>query len=106
MIFVNAFSHRKVISQSPSKISQACGATKERKEFKGAARNLGSSKLSKVAKNIFGFQKPTLRKEFTRVSKNIRRFGVLIKTFNSQRKTGERTGKGGGRESLTGVFSC
>ena len=59
MIFVNAFSHRKVISQSPSKISQACGATKEREEFKGGARDLGSSKLSKVAKNIFGFQKPT-----------------------------------------------
>ena len=59
-MFVDAFSHRKVISQSPSKISQACGATKEREEFKGGARDLGSSKLSKVAKNIFGFQKPTL----------------------------------------------
>ena len=43
-------------------------------------------------------QRSPLRKEFTREWKNIRRFGVLIKTFNSQRKTGERTGKGGGRE--------
>ena len=44
-MFVDAFSHRKVISQSPSKISQACGATKERKEFKGGARDLGSTIL-------------------------------------------------------------
>ena len=57
-MLVDAFSHREVISQSASKISQAC--LKERKEFRGGARDLGSSKLSKVAKNIFGFQKPTL----------------------------------------------
>ena len=53
-MLVDAFSHREVISQSASKISQACGALKERKEFRGGARDLGSSKLSKVAKNIFG----------------------------------------------------
>jgi len=56
-MFVGAFSHRKVISQSPSKISQACLARK--KGVQRGARDLGSSKLSKVAKNIFGFQKPT-----------------------------------------------
>ena len=55
-MLVDAFSHREVISQSFSK-----GALKERKEFRGGARDLGSSKLSKVAKNIFGFQKPTHR---------------------------------------------
>ena len=62
-MLVDAFSHREVISQSSSKISQAWGALKERKEFRGGARDLGSSKLSKVAKNIFGFQKPTLMSE-------------------------------------------
>ena len=51
-MLVDAFSHREVISQSASKISQ--GALKERKEFRGGARDLGSSKLSKVAKNVFG----------------------------------------------------
>ena len=62
-MLVDAFSHREVISQSSSKVSQACNQFKslsERKEFRGGARDLGSSKISKVAKNIFGFQKPTL----------------------------------------------
>ena len=51
-----------------SKTSKS-GALKERKEFRGGARDLGSSKLSKVAKNIFGFQKPTLSLSY---------FGLLI----------------------------
>ena len=38
-MFVDAFSHRKVISQSPSKISQACGATKIKEGIqRGSAR--------------------------------------------------------------------
>ena len=43
MQFVCAFSHTLVIFKHAWKFSKACGATKERKEFKGGARGLGST---------------------------------------------------------------